>query len=279
MMSRQTCQSPRAAPRIDMHLHLFDSGDATAVDARYRPTYDASHEGWRDAAGAAGVRAGLLVQPSFLGTDNARLIRELAGHPHTLRGVAVLAADTPAATLHALHSQGVRGLRWNLAGGRLALAHAAGWAELLDAAGALGWHLELHTDAGELPDALGRLPDVPIALVIDHFGKPGGSADATFEAVERRLARHRVYVKLSAPYRLPDFDHGALSRRWRAVLGADRLLWGSDWPWTNHEGEPSYTALAAHPSEWFDDPGIARQLDANARELLGWPQAASAPTP
>src|SRR5688572_1807352 len=102
-------------PRVDCHFHLFSAGEGQP-GARYVPGYDATFEAWSAAASAAGVHRGVLVQPSFLGTDNSRLCAELEAHPESLRGVAVIAPDWTAERLSALHGRGVRGIRLNLAG-------------------------------------------------------------------------------------------------------------------------------------------------------------------
>ena len=92
-------------------------------------------------------------------------------------------------------------------------------------------------------------------LVIDHFGRPGagaGEADAVVRALEERAALQGVFVKLSAPYRV-DADAGFCARRLLASLGASRLMWGSDWLWTNFEGRHDYGASRRWLDEWIAD--------------------------
>jgi predicted TIM-barrel fold metal-dependent hydrolase len=47
-----------------------------------------------------------------------------------------------------------------------------------------------------------------------------------------------------------------------ARLGAERLMWGSDWPWTQHEGRYSYTRTL----EWFNE----RIGDEDTRSVVHW---------
>ena len=100
---------------VDCHFHVFDAGQSQP-QARYVPAYGASMAGWQAAAQPQGVQRGVLVQTSFLGTDNSRLVTELARNPATLRGVAVVDPGADAAELARLDNAGVRGIRLNLAG-------------------------------------------------------------------------------------------------------------------------------------------------------------------
>jgi len=264
--------------RIDTHFHLFSPDAPACGGARYRPPYGASLAQWQAHAQACGVRAGVVVQPSFLGTDNGELLAALSACA-ALRGVCVLGADTDPAGLAGLHRAGVRGLRWNMVGRHADPAwRDPRWGQVLAAAHALGWHLELHADAGRLAELEAILPDVPIALVLDHFGKPcgdaGRDADLLACAVRWRTSRE-VFVKLSAPYRLPAAAQPReWTLRWRDCLGPGRLLWGSDWPWTNHEAGRDYAALAEQARRWLGPDHAAP--DRNAAALFGFVEAAPA---
>ncbi len=268
-------------PSIDTHFHVFSSQRPAAAQARYRPAYDAPIAQWRALAGACGVSRGVLVQPSFLGADHHDLLTTLLADPVNLRGVATLSPATDAACIGSFHQSGVRGLRWNLAGASEFAALADGrWNAVLDACLGLRWHLELHTDSDRLAPLLRALPPCPLPVVIDHFGKPAATADSIRQtlAAAGALARQRpVYMKLSAPYRSAGVDHASLARAWRDLLGPQRLLWGSDWPWTNHEGQHRYDALHGLWHDWFGSgeqdgaAAMARQADLNACGVFDWP--------
>ena len=202
---------------VDVHFHVFDAHVAQP-GARYVPGYDARLSAWQAAAAPLGITRGVLVQPSFLGSDHRRLRTELAAHPDTLRGVAVVAPSVSAAELAALHTAGVRAIRLNLVGTDHNLAAWQGphapWPQLA----ALGWHVELHTDRGALPAALAQLPaDLP--LVIDHMGKPDAAHphDPTVRALAQRAQHTPVHVTLSGAYRLGGLD----ATPWRACGGTN----------------------------------------------------------
>jgi predicted TIM-barrel fold metal-dependent hydrolase len=255
---------------VDTHFHVFAAHQAQP-GARYTPAYAAPLSAWQAAAVPQGVMRGVLVQTSFMGTDNRLLLDTLAQHPDTLRGIAVVAPTADGQMLAPLHAAGVRGIRLNLSGlSHDILAWSAATA-LWDALLALGWHLELHTDIGQLPGVLAQLP-AALPLVIDHLGKPAAVAagDASVRALTERARQTPVHVKLSGAYRLGGLDAGALARLWLAELGPQRLLWGSDWPCTNHEAHADYPALHHALDDWLQDSAAAEAARVDNPAHLYW---------
>ncbi|KAF7964322.1 hydrolase [Cupriavidus sp. UYMU48A] len=270
-----------AIPLVDCHFHLFDAGAGTP-SARYRPAYAARIEDWQRLLAPLGDLYGVVVQTSFLGTDNAALLAALGASAGRLRGVAVVDPSVTDDALAAMDAAGVRGIRlnffedpdWRRIG-------TAPWRALFERVGNLGWHVELHTENGrggallaELDAALG---DCPAPVVLDHFGRPGaqGTSDAVFAVAERVQQRRQVWVKLSAVYRLPPVtDWRALAGAWRRIVGRDRLLLGSDWPWTNHESAVRADECAAL-FEWPCEPGVSGDaaVDGDFAESLRWRNA------
>ncbi|PLP99514.1 amidohydrolase family protein [Cupriavidus pauculus] len=234
-------------PLVDCHFHVFDAGVAVA-SARYRPSYAAPLTAWLAMAGtvggAPGDAYGVVVQTSFLGTDNSMMLATLQRMPGRLRGVAVLDPSVSDAELAALDAAGVRGIRLNLYGDDgWRRIETAPWRRLFQRVAALGWHVEVHTNNGEGASVLSALDaalgDTPAPVVLDHFGRPGELCvdDPIFDAARTVGERRPLWVKISAPYRLSNPDlWSTLTTRWAEVAGPDRLLWGSDWPWTNFEG-------------------------------------------
>ena len=256
---------------IDSHFHIFPAGQSRP-GARYEPGYGASYEGWREAAAAVGVARGVVVQPSFLGTDNTRLCEELRQHADSLRGIAVVDPACSPGELQELAACGVRGVRLNLSG----LSHdipawrsaTATWDEMLR----LGWHIELLADVGELPGVLAQVPS-EMPVVIDHMARPAAasSSDATIAALKKRAEQGAVHVKLSGAYRLGGLDPRAVAQVLLGELGESSLLWGSDWPCTNHEQFAHYPQLLGVLSEWVGEDVAAQALDVNAQSLYWEP--------
>jgi predicted TIM-barrel fold metal-dependent hydrolase len=235
------------ASAVDTHFHVFQAGVALP-GARYVPSYDATLAMWQAQSRAAGVGRGVLVQTSFMGSDNQLLLQTLQAHRNTLRGVAVVQPEMPVAELQRLQDAGVRGIRLNLAG----RSHEAGpWAGahlLWDALAMLGWHVELHTDVGALPQVLAWLP-AHLPVVLDHMGKPDQASahDPTVQSAVHRSRACPVHVKLSGAYRLAGRDATQLARLWQSELGPTQMLWGSDWPCTNHEENAHYPPACPGP--------------------------------
>lgn len=263
--------SKRAKPIycVDTHFHVFRAGESRP-GARYVPDYDALLTAWQTAAQPVGVTHGVLVQTSFMGTDNRLLVETLMKNPDTLRGVAVVSPNARLENLAPLHEAGVRGIRLNLSG---TLHDMEVWAKaktLWDAVLQLGWHVEVHTDSGQFPHICKALPQA-LPLVLDHFGRPQRASrhDDTARAVcARRQAP--VMVKLSAAYRLlPGLTPDELARLWLGELGPQALLWGSDWPCTNHESQADYPQLFDALSQWLgrDEVLTAAVLSVNPMRL------------
>jgi predicted TIM-barrel fold metal-dependent hydrolase len=260
---------------VDSHFHVFESGQSVPK-ARYSPNYAATLGDWQDVAQQAGVTHGVLVQTSFMGTDNRYLLQHLQQNPDTLRGVAVVAASASYQELSNLHAQGVRGIRLNFAGQSHDMAAWRTAKPLWDAMLRLGWHVELHTDTAALPAVLTSVP-LSIPVVIDHFGKPEKASlrDDTVLAVQGRIATPsaaQVYVKLSAAYRLPvELKPEALAGLWQGELGEKALLWGSDWPSTNFEAKANYAVLHGALADWLQNDAAAVQAARSANPMrLYW---------
>ncbi len=271
-MSASLTEAPAA---VDCHFHVFNA-HAGEPGARYRPAYDAHLENWLHAARSCGIGRGVLVQTSFMGTNNRAVLAALAQNPAHLRGIAVIDPSAEPELVASLHAQGVRGLRLNLAGARGSTQHTlrrwlARGSAIWEAMEVLGWHFQLHTDTGELPAVLAALPG-HLPVVLDHFARPAAAHahDETLRAVAARARRAAVHVKLSAPYRLAGLEPAGLARNWLDVLGPDRLLWGSDWPCTNHESHADYGRLQRGLQQWLEEAALQEQVLVDNPARLYW---------
>ena len=234
-----------AAPTIDTHAHVFHRGLPLDAGRRYTPGYDAPLEAYLEQLDRNGLSHGVLVQPSFLGTDNSYLLNCLRRAPERLRGVAVIDPAVPYDWLPELAEAGVVGIRLNLVDRPIPAFGGSGWRGLLDEVSALGWHVEVQRDASSLVRVLPGLLAFGFPVVVDHFGLPGaaGPFDLGFQRLLEFGQSRQVWVKLSAPYRLGT-DSARLAGRLypflRHAFGLERLMWGSDWPHTRFEAVHTY---------------------------------------
>ena len=142
----------------------------------------------------------------------------------------------------------------------------------------LGWHVEVHREAHDLPSILDALLGSRCDVVIDHFGRPdpaAGTSDPGFAALLRAADSGRVWVKLSGAYRnarlsrLPTAERSATVARRDAEMaketalallstfGPERLVWGSDWPHTQHQDLIDFDRSRTLLDDWV--PGAAQR--------------------
>lgn len=245
---------------IDGHAHAWPTDAALVADRRYTPPRAAPAEAYLAILDAHGVGGGVLVQPSFLGTDNGALVAALGRYSKRLRGVAVVEPAIADAELAALAEAGVVGIRFNVIGATpLPDLTDAVHRRLLGRAADLGWHVEVHAEGERWGAVLPPLMAAGVAVVADHCGRPTpglGTACPGFQALLRAAGTGRLWVKLSGPYRCNGGDVAPLIAALLENPGPDRLVWGSDFPWTQHEAGRTYAACLAELEAWLPDPAV-----------------------
>jgi predicted TIM-barrel fold metal-dependent hydrolase len=255
-------RSGAAATAIDCHAHVFERSLPLAATRRYSCAHDATPSQYLEMLDAHGLSHGVLVQPSFLGTDNRYMVAALQRHPERLRGVAVLPPDVAPDRLAALDEAGVVGLRLNLIGLPDPVLDRDPWPSLLRRIVSLDWQVEVHAEARRLPGVVGPLVRAGVRVVVDHFGRPDpaqGIDDPGFRWLLSAAASRRVWVKLSGAYRngadgVGERTAAAAMPLLRDSVGPERLLWGSDWPHTQFEGVADCATARAQLETWLPDP-------------------------
>lgn len=241
---------------VDTHVHIFRRDGTLAADRRYAPHYEALPEHLLDVMTAAGVARALLVQPSFLGTDNACLLAAITARPDRFSGIAVVDPEMPLADLAILRRKGVVGVRLNCIG-KPAPDFGGSHRTLAHHLASLGMALQIQAEGDQWPVMEAFLSDPPGPVVIDHFGRttPAQSKNG-FDSLLRAARRSdRLWFKFSAPYRVPDGSAATCSARILETVGVHRILWGSDWPHTQFEGRWSYAETLRWLGDWVPDAG------------------------
>lgn len=265
--------------QVDTHAHIFALDSAAVADARYRPDYEASVNDYIDYLNEFGFEYGVLIQPSFLGYDNSQMLAAIAAYPNRLKGVAVVPVDIDIAALRELHDQGIVGARLNLFGKPLPDLQQPEWQAFLAKLTELGWQLELHCPPEYLRQLMVALESHTGPIVIDHFGRitpEEGVSDPHYQAVLELLDPARYWVKISGYYRLGSDDTGmqhateALELLLERNL-ENRLIWGSDWPHTQHEHHISYNDTFEFMHALLHEPVLrGKVLADNPQTLYGF---------
>ncbi len=252
---------------IDTHAHVFKRGLKLANVRRYAPDYDATLEDYLRVLDANGMSHGVLVQPSFLGTDNSFMLEALRAAPRRLRGIAVVDPSIPSAELIEMAKAGVVGVRLNWVGGvRIPDFSSGPWPRFLANLVKLNWQVEIHREAKDLQAVVDPLLKTGVNIVVDHFGRPDpklGVNDPGFRYLLSTAKTRRVWVKISGAYRNGTGGAGEATALAAIPLlkdsfGLERLVWGSDWPHTAFEKTINYPAMRAQLDTWLPDSAERR---------------------
>ena len=247
-----TCKAPdpdTRRPRFqppalacDAHCHIFGPGDRYpyAADRSYTPP-DAPLAHFQALQTTLGLSRAVLVNASCHGTDNSVIVDAIAGSGGRYRGVANVDDSFGAADYRLLHAQGFRGVRFNF------VRHLGGVPDMeelhrvLGHIAPLGWHVDLHFDAQDLPQYDAMLSALPVPFIIDHMGRVKaveGLEQRPFQSLlELFRSNPLAWIKVCGAERVssgtrPFRDAVPFAQALIAVDPA-RILWGTDWPHPN----------------------------------------------
>lgn len=263
--------------RVDTHAHIFEQALRTVPGARRAPQYDASLAAYTTLLDEHEIAFGVLTAPSFLGTDNSFLLKGLAAAGGRMRGTVIVEPRASRAYLQELAAAHVRGIRLNFFGRPEVEVPDLGSAEyrgIFERCAEIGWHVEIYGEGMRLAKWLPLIARTGVNIVVDHFGSPDPALGVDcpgFRYILDAFESERMWVKLSGPYR---FGHD-LAKRCAPMLlregGATRLLFGSDWPWTQHEAGRSYGECVGWLEQWVPQPEAREQiLGETPRALFGF---------
>lgn len=228
------------------------------------------------------IQRAVVVQTPWYEHDNRYLVDAVRAHPDRLIPVGYLPDPTAATAVAELERQHLEdhmaGFRLHLIDQDIIAGVAAGRsAPLLDRAGELGvpisllyWDQSLHDLVGELATRHSRT-----RFVVDHMGSIHAGQD--FRPLARQAEHPNVYVKLSlhtilSAEEFPWRDLHPLQEALLHAFGANRLLWGSNFPM--HTDTLPYSPRLECVRTWlpFLSP-IDRSwvLGRTAQQLWTWP--------
>lgn len=265
---------------IDTHAHIFLQDLPMVPGRRYSPSYDATVEQYLAHLDGCGLSHGVLIQPSFLGTDNHYMVAALQCFAQRLRGVAVVDAQVSDAELDELAAAGVVGIRLNLIGKTLEDYAGPAWSALFRRLARRGWQVEIQRGFADLALIVPAILESGVTVVIDHFGLPAPSVrldDPQHDGFFALLGQAPVWIKLSAAYRSqsdPARAQAISARLREACGGVGRFLWGSDWPNTQFESQTRYDQQFALLEALLPNPEERRRvLVDNPATLFGFASA------
>jgi predicted TIM-barrel fold metal-dependent hydrolase len=240
---------------IDAHTHVFVRSLPMAIDARYRPDYDASWETLLALAAKNGVSRAVILQPSFLGFDNSYLFQALRAEPDRFRGVPWISPSVAvtADDWEALARIGVRGLRFPIYG--LPTPQWSYYKDMLTEARKRDWPIHLYVESKRLPEILPVLLDGGNKVVIPHYGvfdrTLGPARDPGFKVLLESAPSRNVWVVMSGAYRVGPERARAATPMLLDAFGPDRLMWASDWPHT----DTGLNRVTTYPQtlRWFEE--------------------------
>ncbi|RAL12618.1 uncharacterized protein BO97DRAFT_434192 [Aspergillus homomorphus CBS 101889] len=247
----------------DTHYHIFDPSQYPYAGNRHLTPYPATIADFLEFKRRLGITNSVLTHGLSYGDDCSSLEGFTAKLNKTSRtkAIAVIDPSTISATeLQRMHDAGVRGIRVNLYKfnafhsielqkvvlrdhARVLHEHQPDWIMAFTHPHTEFWpELSTFIEEGHVPERT--------RLVTDHFGllkcasmlpaeyKGDITRQPGFQAIMDLVRRGRLFVKLSAPYRVST-QGGAyedLKPLVRAYFDANRrqLIWGSDWPHTPH---------------------------------------------
>jgi 2-pyrone-4,6-dicarboxylate lactonase len=188
-----------------------------------------------------GFSRNVIVQASCHGTDNAAMLHAIASSGGQARGIAVIDPDMGDDDLERLHTQGIRGVRFNFLKRLVDDAPKDKFIDIAKRIESLGWHVVAYFEAELLDELRPFIAAIPVPVVIDHMARPDvaqGPQGVDMLAFRTLLdSRDDIWFKATCPDRLdpagPPWDDFASAVATLVEEYPDRCLWGTDWPHPN----------------------------------------------
>jgi predicted TIM-barrel fold metal-dependent hydrolase len=253
---------------------------------------------------ANGVDGALIVQPAIHKFDHSYVLSAIQSHADRFKGMLLhdpsLSEEAAVSRLEDLALQGFVGVRFNpYLWPKLEdqQEEGSGWAPMSQGAGLAVYKRcgELHMPVGVMcfqglqlhyDDILALVKASPdTTLILDHFAftklggkednndKDNADTDAVFDKLLALAAYPQVHVKISALFRLSDDPPytRVKEQRFQPLLkafGADRLMFGSDFPFVLEQPE-AYGTVRLVESWMENDQDRAAIMGGTAERVFG----------
>lgn len=160
------------AHACDCHTHIHgDVENFPFFAGRVYTPGSASPEEMAALHKALHIERVVIVTPSVYGTDNSSSLFGMKARGATARGVAVIDDKTTETQLDAMHADGFRGIRINLAtdGVNDANVGRARFTAAIERMTARGWHVQLYTTLAMVSAIRDLVLASPVSAVFDHL--------------------------------------------------------------------------------------------------------------
>lgn len=249
------CQGPdpntkaptfKAPPRAcDAHCHVFGPASKFPfADGRTYTPPDSPFETLKYMHGVLGIERAVIVQATCHGTDNRATLDAIARSEGQYRGVAIVDDSFTEKDFEKLHAGGIRGVRFSYA---RHIGTAPDFSEVKRIAGRIAdlhWHVVLYLEAEDVVENVGVLSALPVPVVIDHMGRiktERGVNQKPFQLLLSLMRGQDFWVKICGAERIssmgPPYADAVPFAEALIDAAPDRVLWGTDWPHPNTEGE------------------------------------------
>jgi len=257
-------------PKIDTHHHVFDPLNFPYIpETAYRPEGHeiATVDYYQAVMQAYNIRHSLIVGPtSGYNTDSRCLLDALEKGRGHFRGIAVVPFDCSLAGLAELKQAGVVGIALNVA--MLGVAPFLEFDAMMGKLAELDMFAAIQVQNEQLLALMPMLARCKTKLLFDHSGRPDVSAglhQPAFQALLSLAQSERCWVKLSGlskfskqPFPYPDghaYQHALLG-----AFGAERCMWGSDWPFLRAEHRMDLGTLLMLVEQLFPDEKTQQKI-------------------
>lgn len=229
----------------DAHCHVFGPVEKFpfAEGRSYTPP-DSPFEALQRLQQALGLERAVIVQATCHGTDNSATLDAIARSDGRYMGVAIVDDSFTENDFENLHEGGIRGARFSYArhiGGAPDFSQVKRVAEKV---APLGWHVVLYLEAEDVVENAKTLAALPLPVVIDHMGRvktADGIEQEPFQLLLELVKGEDFWVKICGAERIssagPPYTDAVPFAQALIDAAPDRVLWGTDWPHPNTEGQ------------------------------------------
>jgi len=224
--------------RIDTHAHVVSHDYPLNPHRRHTP-HEAKLEDYIRYHDENGITHGVLIQPSTHGFDNTLMCESIAELNGRIHGIVMIDPSFDDAILDEFEQNHIVGVRFSLLDMPVETLGEPGYQNLIQRLAARDWIIEALIKGPDVPAFFEHVAPSGARMVINHFGIPDpalGVNDPSFQSILTEAEAGKVWVKVSGQYRCGGLEKAKpLAEALITSLGPERLLWGSDWPWTQFQ--------------------------------------------